>query len=74
MPLAPTGSVVCADEKTSIQARQLRHASMPPASHRLQNVEHKYERKGASAYRAAWDVRCAKVPSRCERKTGIAPS
>ena len=36
-------------------------------------VEHEYERKGASAYLAAWDVHRAKVFGRCERKTGIKP-
>jgi hypothetical protein len=72
-PLAPTDFVVCADEKTSIQARQRRHASLPPASNRPQYVEHEYQRKGAWAYLAAWDTRRAKVFGRCEEKTGIAP-
>lgn len=36
-------------------------------------VEHEYERRGAWAYMAAWDVRRAKVFGRCEHKTGIAP-
>ena len=72
-PLAPTDCVVCADEKTSIQARRRRHASLPPASHRPQYVEHEYQRRGAWAYLAAWDVRRAKVFGRCEAKTGIAP-
>ena len=35
-------------------------------------VEHEYERLGAWAYFAAWDVRRAKVHGRCERQTGIA--
>ena len=73
VPLAPTDCVLCADEKTSIQARQRRHASLPPASHRPQYVEPEYQRKGAWAYLAAWDVRRAKVFGRCEPKTGIAP-
>ncbi len=72
-PLAASDSVLCADEKTSIQARRRRHASLPPASHRPQYVEHEYQRKGAWAYLAAWDVRRAKVFGRCEKKTGIAP-
>ncbi len=37
------------------------------------HVEHEYERKGAWAYLAAWDVHRAKVFGRCERKTGIVP-
>ncbi len=36
-------------------------------------VEHEYERKGAWAYLAAWDVRRAQVFGRCEQRTGIAP-
>ena len=36
-------------------------------------VEHEYERKGAWAYLAAWDVQRAKIFGRCELKTGIAP-
>ena len=35
--------------------------------------EHEYERLGAWAYLAAWDVHRAKIFGRCERKTGIAP-
>src|SRR5215213_35029 len=36
-------------------------------------VEHEYERGGALAYLAAWDVRRAKVFGRCESTTGIEP-
>lgn len=36
-------------------------------------VEHEYERHGALAYLAAWDVRQAKVFGRCEDTTGIVP-
>ena len=73
LPLAPSDCVLCADEKTSIQARQRRHASLPPTSNRPQYVEHEYRRGGAWAYLAAWDVRRARVLGRCEAKTGIAP-
>ncbi len=73
VPLTPTDFVICADEKTSNQARQRRHASWPPAPHRPQYVEHAYQPKGAWAYLAAWDVRRAKVFGRCELKSGIAP-
>ena len=34
-------------------------------------VEHEYERAGAWAYFASWDVRRAQIYGRCERKTGI---
>ena len=73
VPLAANDCVVCADEKTSLQARRRRHASLPPTSNRPQYVEHEYQRQGAWAYLAAWDVRRAKVFGRCENKTGIAP-
>jgi hypothetical protein len=73
IPLAANDFVVCADEKTGIQARRRRHASLPLAWNRPQYVEHEYQRKGAWAYLAAWDVRHAKVFGRCELKTGIAP-
>jgi hypothetical protein len=36
-------------------------------------VEEEYERQGALAYLAAWDVRRAKVFGRCEESTGIVP-
>jgi len=36
-------------------------------------VEHEYERGGALAYLAAWDVRQAELFGRCEAKTGIEP-
>ncbi len=42
-------------------------------AHHPQYVEHEYQRKGAWAYLAAWDVRRAKVFGRCEKKTGITP-
>jgi hypothetical protein len=65
--------VLSADEKTSIQARRPIHATVRPAPGRPMLVEHEYERLGAWAYFAAWDVRRAKVHGRCERKTGIKP-
>ena len=36
-------------------------------------VEHDYQRGGALAYLAAWDVRRGQVTGRCEHTTGIAP-
>jgi hypothetical protein len=65
--------VVSTDEKTSIQARRRLHATVPPGPKRPMKVEHEYERKGAWAYLAAWDVHRAKVFGRCEAKSGIAP-
>jgi hypothetical protein len=72
-PLGPRAYVLCADEKTSIQARRRIHASVPPRAGRPMLVEHEYERRGAWAYLATWDVHRAKVFGRCEPKTGIAP-
>ena len=65
--------VVCADEKTSIQARLRSHPTVPPAPARRMRVEHEYERGGALAYLAAWDVHRAKLFGRCETSGGIAP-
>jgi len=36
-------------------------------------LEFEYERMGALAYIAAWDVHRAKVFGRCEKTTGIEP-
>jgi hypothetical protein len=36
-------------------------------------VEEEYERQGALAYLAAWDVRRARVFGRCDESTGIVP-
>ena len=65
--------VLCADEKTGIQARCREHPTTPPGPGRSIRVEHRYKRMGAWAYLAAWDVRRAKVFGRCEHQTGIAP-
>lgn len=65
--------VICADEKTSIQARRRTHPSTRPAPHRPMRVEHEYRRGGALAYLAAWDVARAKVFGRCEPTSGIEP-
>jgi transposase len=65
--------VVSADEKTSIQARRRCHPTLPPGAARMMKVEHKYQRGGALAYLAAWDVHQATLFGRCEPSTGIAP-
>ncbi len=71
--LRPDEHVVCADEKTSIQALARIHPGSPPAPGRAGRVEHEYERRGVLAYLAAWDVQRALVFDRCEPTTGIAP-
>lgn len=65
--------VVSADEKTSIQARCRTHPTLPAGQARLMRVEHEYQRKGALAYLAAYDVHRAAVFGRCEPTTGIEP-
>ena len=71
--LGPDEFVLCADEKTSIQARVRVHPSQPPLPGKPGRVEHEYERGGALAYLAAWDVHHARLFGRCEPKTGIEP-
>jgi hypothetical protein len=72
-PLAPDDCVISADEKTSIQARVRCHATTPPRPGQPMRVEHEYERGGALAYLAAWDVRRGGALGRCDTTTGIAP-
>lgn len=70
-PLSDRDFVLCADEKTSIQARHRTVPTTAPASGRYGRVEHEYERRGALAYLAAWDVRRASVFGLCRHSTGI---
>ena len=65
--------VISADEKTSIQARCRCHPTLPPGVARTMRVEHEYQRGGALAYLAAWDVHQARLFGRCEPSTGIQP-
>jgi len=64
--------VLSADEKTSIQARQPRHQTLPTNPGSAMKVEHEYKRCGAWVYVAAMDVHRAKFFGRCEAKSGIA--
>lgn len=73
LPLGPRDYVLSTDEKTSIQARKRKAETLPPRPGCAMRVEHEYERKGALAYLAAWDVHRARIFGRCERKTGIKP-
>jgi hypothetical protein len=72
-PLAPADHIISADEKTSIQARARSAPTTPPGPRQPMRVEHEYERGGALAYLAAWDVRRGGAVGRCEATTGIAP-
>jgi transposase len=72
-PLGPGDYVLCSDEKTSVQARCRCHPTLPPGVARMMRMEHEYDRGGAVAYLAAWDVHRGRVFGRCEPSTGIAP-
>jgi DDE superfamily endonuclease len=72
-PLTDDEYVVSADEKTSIQCRCRCHATLPAAAARTTRVEHEYDRGGALAYLACWDVHRAKLFGRLEPTTGIGP-
>jgi len=72
-PLGESDFVVCADEKTSIQARLRKHPTASPASGRVMRLEHEYERGGALVYLSAWDVHRGRLFGRCEPKNGIEP-
>ena len=71
--LHPGDFVICADEKTQIQARRRDSPTTPAAPGRSQRVEHDYDRGGALCYLAAWDVHRGQLTGRCEQQTGIAP-
>jgi transposase len=65
--------VISSDEKTSIQARCRCHPTLPPGASRAMRVEHEYDRGGALAYLAAYDVHRAQVIGLCSDTTGIDP-
>lgn len=71
--LEPGEYVISSDEKTSIQARCRCHPTPPPGKARMMRVNHDYERGGALAYLAAYDVHQARVFGRCASSTGIGP-
>ena len=72
-PLGPNDYVISADEKTSIQARCRCHRTLAPGAARAMRVNHDYDRGGAVAYLAAYDVHRGRVFGRCEDTTGIEP-
>jgi DDE superfamily endonuclease len=72
-PLGEGEFVVCADEKTSIQARCRCHPTLPPGKARMMRVEHEYQRTGALQCLAGYDVHRAQVIARMEPTTGIEP-
>lgn len=64
-PLKPTDTVVCADVKTSIQARKRCHPTTPPESGQVMRVEHEYERCGALNYIASFFPQTGHASGRC---------
>jgi hypothetical protein len=71
--LHPGEYVICADEKSQLQALGRRHPTVAPAPGRPALVEFEYRRGGTLAYLAAWDVHHARLFDRCEQRTGIEP-
>jgi hypothetical protein len=71
--LRPNEYVICADEKSQLQALGRRHPTVPAGPGRPGLVEFEYRRGGTLAYLAAWDVHHANLFDRVEEKTGIVP-
>jgi hypothetical protein len=71
--LRPDEYVICADEKSQLQALGRRHETSAPAAGRPLRYEFEYERGGTLAYLAAWDVHHANLFDCVEDKTGIKP-
>ena len=69
--LHPGEYVICADEKSQLQALARRHATVPAAAGRPALVEFEYKRGGTLAYLAAWDVHHARIFGRCQPKRVI---
>lgn len=69
--LRPNDYVISSDENTSIQARNRDGLHTAPGPGQCQRIEFEYQRAGALAYIAAWDVRRAKVFGLCAKSTGI---
>jgi transposase len=72
-PLRPGDRILSVDAKPSIQARGRCHPTLPAAPGRPARVEHEYERNGALALLAAFDVHTGKVFASTPKTTGIAP-
>jgi hypothetical protein len=66
----PDELVVCADEKSQLQALGHRHEAVSPGPGRPALVEFEYRRGGTLPYLAAWDLHHANLFDRVERKTG----
>jgi transposase len=72
-PLGEDEYVLCADEKTQLQALSRCHRDLPPAPGRRRRTEFEYRRGGTLAYLAAYDPHRAQVIGRTAPTTGIVP-
>jgi hypothetical protein len=72
--LRPDDLVICADEKSQLQALGRRHETVAARPGRPALVEFEYRRRGTLADLAAWDVNHASLFDRVEAKIGIEPS
>jgi DDE superfamily endonuclease len=68
--LRPDEYVICADEKSQLQALGRKHASLPAGPGRAARFEFDYQRNGTLAYLAGWDVHHASLFDRVEQRTG----
>src|SRR3954471_16518151 len=71
--LRPDEYVICADEKSQLQALGRRDETVAAGPGRPALVEFEYRRGGTLASLAAWDVHHATLFDRVEPKTGIEP-
>jgi transposase-like protein len=65
-PLTEGDVLICADEKTGIQARSRRKT--PPGPGKSVRLEHRYDRNGATIYQAAFIAGSGKVIAHCVEK------
>jgi transposase len=72
-PLRPGDRVLSVDAKPSIQARGRACPVVPPGPGQVMRVEHEYERNGALALLACYDVQQGTVCASTPRTTGIRP-
>jgi transposase len=72
-PLGEDEYVLCADEKTQLQALTRCHRDLPSAPGRIRRTEFEYRRGGTLAYLAAYDPHAARVLGHTAPTTGIAP-
>ena len=72
--LHPGEYVICADEKSQLQALARRHPTVPPGPGRPALVEFEYRRGGTLAYLAAWDVTTPASSGAASRRPGSSRS